>query len=154
MGLLAHWANGQEQATENQHIGSAKNRCRLDDGENTFDLGLPACQGHTQRVHHGSTGKQPGVNHGETNNKPPADMLYELGQNGDGSTNPNREEVTNMMEQNEFIDDPIGEMDLTDLDFQEVNGGTWSVTVPIATFMVCSKNTVCGSCGLWSTGCC
>lgn len=57
------------------------------------------------------------------------------------------------MERHEFIEDPIGEMDLTDLEVEDANGGT---TFPCFTVTValCTRNTLCGSCGVLSTGCC
>ena len=55
-----------------------------------------------------------------------------------------------MSERQEFIEDPIGEMDLTDLELQDYNGGTSTWT----TMFFGSNNTVCGSCGFWTHGCC
>ncbi|WFB11307.1 hypothetical protein LRS74_32920 [Streptomyces sp. LX-29] len=55
----------------------------------------------------------------------------------------------------ELIEDPIGEMDLTDLNEQEINGGgssalCFTITVTISTF----KHSICGTCGILSVGCC
>ncbi|GAB3960519.1 hypothetical protein [Micromonospora vulcania] len=55
-----------------------------------------------------------------------------------------------MTEHQDFIDDPIGEMDLTDLELQDLNGATSTWT----TVFFGSQRTACGTCGILSTGCC
>lgn len=47
-------------------------------------------------------------------------------------------------------DDPIGEMDLTDLELDDAFGGTSTWT----TMLFGSMHSVCGTCGILSTGCC
>ncbi|MER5334626.1 hypothetical protein ACIBTZ_01620 [Micromonospora sp. NPDC049460] len=58
-----------------------------------------------------------------------------------------------MTERPELVEDPIGQLDLTDLD-QEINGGSsavcFTITVTISTF----KHSICGTCGIFSVGCC
>ncbi|MEU7589949.1 hypothetical protein AB0A95_27075 [Micromonospora sp. NPDC049230] len=63
-----------------------------------------------------------------------------------------------MFDHEEFVDDSIGEMDLTDLEMQDVNGGTITPTPTIVgtvTLALCTRGTLCGTCGsVGSTGCC
>ncbi|MGC4808933.1 hypothetical protein ACLQ29_00175 [Micromonospora sp. DT228] len=54
----------------------------------------------------------------------------------------------------DFMDDSIGEMDLTDLEFDDVNGGTHPTVIPVVTLLACTRNTLCGTCGVASVGCC
>ncbi|WP_432974282.1 hypothetical protein [Dactylosporangium sp. CA-233914] len=54
----------------------------------------------------------------------------------------------------DLLDDPIGEMDLTDLDFQGGTAGTICIGTVVVSLFFCSRNTLCGTCGIDSRGCC
>lgn len=53
-----------------------------------------------------------------------------------------------------LIDDPIGRIDLTDLELDDANGGSWGTVIGIASLVFCSRNTVCGTCAFGTRGCC
>jgi len=59
-----------------------------------------------------------------------------------------------MAEQFEPIDDPVGRIDLTDLELADAEGGTLSITIGVASLVFCSQRTLCGTCGVNTTGCC
>lgn len=58
----------------------------------------------------------------------------------------------------ELLDDPLGDMDLTDLENQEVTGGTvvgcWVTSILITVWLSTAVKSVCSTCGIASTGCC
>ncbi|MCG5444046.1 hypothetical protein NIE79_002190 [Micromonospora sp. NIE79] len=62
------------------------------------------------------------------------------------------------MEQQDLLDDPLGDMDLTDLENQEHAGGTggacFVTSILITVWLSTAVKSVCGTCGVVSTGCC
>jgi hypothetical protein len=68
---------------------------------------------------------------------------------------PELEEVQ-MTNLNEPGDDPVGRIDLTDLELESTSGGTTWVCLTITlTVSVCSPgSTACGSCQYGTRGCC